>query len=325
MRDTDYVALSARIRAMEPQLLTRERMERVLEARDNEELEKLLQEWGYPAFLVTDPPSIDGAIAKVRESTKEDLSFGLPQEALLDAFIMEYDYHNVKSLLKAQAMDVDAQRMLSSLGRVSVETLMSALQTQEYGALPVELGRGMEEAKAVLDATRDPQQCDMVLDRWYYREMLALSNQSEALHGYVLLKIDAVNLRIVVRALRMGKPPAFLQTALFEGGTMDVQSLVQLAQGGGSGLEDAYRGSALETASMAGSGALKGGPMTVFELDCDDAVSQYWDWVQMVPFGEAVLLSYLAAKETEYLNLRIVLLGRSAGASADVIRSRLRR
>jgi len=43
-----------------------------------------------------------------------------------------------------------------------------------------------------------------------------------------------------------------------------------------------------------------------------------------VPFGEAPLLGYLAARETEYTNLRILLLGRSTGLSADVIRSRLR-
>ena len=43
-----------------------------------------------------------------------------------------------------------------------------------------------------------------------------------------------------------------------------------------------------------------------------------------IPFGEAPLVGYLAARETEYTNLRILLLGRAARIAPSVIRSRLR-
>ena len=36
-KDTDYLSISARIRAMENKLLTRERMDRMIEARDDAE------------------------------------------------------------------------------------------------------------------------------------------------------------------------------------------------------------------------------------------------------------------------------------------------
>ena len=36
------------------------------------------------------------------------------------------------------------------------------------------------------------------------------------------------------------------------------------------------------------------------------------------------LVGYLAARETEYTNLRILLMGRNTGLPADVIRARLR-
>ena len=35
--------------------------------------------------------------------------------------------------------------------------------------------------------------------------------------------------------------------------------------------------------------------------------------------------AYLAARETEYTNIRILLMGRAAGLSPEIIRSRLRR
>ena len=46
IKDTDYLAISARIRAMEGSLLTRERMEQILEAHSDEDAAKLLHECG---------------------------------------------------------------------------------------------------------------------------------------------------------------------------------------------------------------------------------------------------------------------------------------
>ena len=43
-----------------------------------------------------------------------------------------------------------------------------------------------------------------------------------------------------------------------------------------------------------------------------------------VPFGIEVPMGYIAAREWELTNLRIILSGRQAGLSADAIRERLR-
>ena len=53
-------------------------------------------------------------------------------------------------------------------------------------------------------------------------------------------------------------------------------------------------------------------------------MGDYLAGAQSVPFGEAPLVSYLAARETEYTNLRILLMGRAAGIDPAVIRTRLR-
>ena len=55
IKDTDYLAISARVRAMETTLLTEGRMDRLLEARSDEEVSKLLQECGYPPLDAARP------------------------------------------------------------------------------------------------------------------------------------------------------------------------------------------------------------------------------------------------------------------------------
>ena len=44
LKDTEYLSISARVRAMENRLLTRERMERMVEARSDEDAAKVLLE-----------------------------------------------------------------------------------------------------------------------------------------------------------------------------------------------------------------------------------------------------------------------------------------
>ena len=43
-----------------------------------------------------------------------------------------------------------------------------------------------------------------------------------------------------------------------------------------------------------------------------------------VPFGVEAVISYLAAKEIEFTAVRIIMSGRMAGISGDIIRERLR-
>ena len=114
------------------------------------------------------------------------------------------------------------------------------------------------------------------------------------------------------------------QLVKVEGGDIDTDSVLRVSANGGSGLGEVYDPTPLKEAAESGSEAAHGGSLTEFERLCDDAVSAYLEKAQLVPFGEAPLVGYLAARETEYLNLRILLLGRGAGLPAHVIRSRLR-
>lgn len=326
IKDTDYLVISARIKAMESGLLTRERMEQLLDARSDEEVAKVLQDCGYPELDAADPEAMDAALAAAREATLSDLADGAPDHRYIDVFKLKYDYHNTKAILKAEAMDTDPGHMLMDMGRVSAAELREAMRSGELDNLPPLLASAVAEAREVLQTTRDPQLCDIVLDRWFYRDMDAVAEAtgSAFLHGYVQAQIDAANLRTLVRTLRMGKNEEFLRGVLFEGGEVSMDAVLAVSAGRGSGLAELYAPTRFQTAAEAGVRALQGGPLTEFEKKCDDVVGEYLSGAQFVPFGEAPLVGYLAARETEYTNLRILLMGRGAGIAPDVIRSRLR-
>ena len=326
IKDTDYLGISTRIRAMENALLTRERMEQVLDARTDEEAAKILQDCGYEELDPKHPERMDAAIAAAREATLRDIADTAPDARYIDIFKLKYDYHNIKSILKAEAMGVSPDHMLTDMGRIRAAELKDALAKGELDVLSQTLADAAAEAKDVLDTTGDGQLCDAVLDRWCYLDMerVAEATGSEFLCGYVRAQIDAVNLRTLVRTMRMGKNNEFLRGVLLEGGEIAMEAVLKAGENAGA-LGELYEPTRLAEAAEVGVQALHGEPLTEFEKLCDDAVSEYLADAQFVPFGEAPLLAYLAARETEYTNLRILLLGRSAGLEADVIRSRLRK
>ena len=326
IKDTDYLAISARIRGMESGLLTWERMEQILDARSDEEVTKILQKCGYPELDPLHPEAMDAVLSAAREAVLADLTDGTPDTRYIDIFKLKYDYHNVKAILKAQVMGVSPDRMLMDMGRVPAELLKDAVSTGNLNELPETLAAAVLEAREVLDTTRDPQLSDIALDRWCYRDLAAVAEAtgSAFLEGYVRVQIDAANLRALVRTLRMGKNDTFLAGVLFDGGEISPDGLLKVSADHGSGLTELYAASCLEQAAAAGAEALSGGALIEFEKLCDDAVSDYLSGAQFVPFGEAPLVGYLAAKETEYTNLRILLTGRATGLPADVTRSRLR-
>ena len=63
IKDTDYLAVSARLHAMETRLLTPEKQERLLEAASEAEARKLLAECGYAESL-----PLEEALRQRRES-----------------------------------------------------------------------------------------------------------------------------------------------------------------------------------------------------------------------------------------------------------------
>lgn len=325
VKDTDYLFISTRVRALENTLLTHERMMRMLDAPNADDAAKVLLECGYPEMVSLDVNTINNTLAVERQKAFEDLVDFLPDAAVLDVFKVKYDYHNVKVLLKAEAMHHDPTPLLLDLGRVPVRELTGKLNTSNLMGIPTILQEAITEARETLGTTRDPQLSDFVLDRAYYRDMfhIAKNVNSPFLEGYVRISIDAANLRTVVRTIRMGKSAEFVRDNLFPGGNIDTARVLTAASAGGS-LAELFALSSLREAAEAGMTALTGGRLTQFEKLCDKAVIEYLKRAKFVPFGEAPVIAYLAAKENEFTAIRIILTGRLSNLPADIIQERLR-
>lgn len=325
LKDTDYLSISARVRAMETRLLTRERMERMVDARSDEDAAKVLMECGYAELPSLTAGALDACLAQARGAVFADLRSSVPDPRLLDVFQMKYDYHNAKVLIKSEAMGADSGRLLMDGGRYPKEKLADAYRRDDLRDLSGRFRQAVAEAKEVLASGGDPQRADFVLDRAYFEELLdaAKALDSAFLLGYVRISIDAVNLRSAVRAARMGKGTEFLAQVLLPGGNVEPHAL-SAAKGGDLG--NLFRAGLLAEAAAAGAALAVpgGGSLTAFERMCDDAVTGYLAQARRIPFGEHPIIGYLYAREAEITAIRTIMSGRMAGLSGEKIRERLR-
>lgn len=325
-KDTDYLSTSTRIRAMENRLLTQERMGRMLEAKDEDEVAKILEECGYGELRGLAPTQLEGALAKARADLFLDLSGCVPEPALIQVFQLKYDYHNIKALMKAGAQGIDAADLLIVGGRYNPQKLAQDMQRQELREVSRVFQRAAAQAQECLAQTKDPQLADFILDRAYFQELRELAKESGStfLQTYASLVTDGTNLRIAVRAMRLQKGGEFLEDTLFPGGSVSVEQIVVARTPEALGAlfqSGALAEAAALVSTVAGTNS---GPLTEFERLCDNAVTAYLGGARRVAFGPEVVIGYLYAKEQEITAIRTIVSGRRAGLAAEVIGTRLR-
>ncbi len=325
-KDNDYIFLSTRVKAMERGLLTKERIEQMLDAHTTEEAAKVLVDCGYSEMTEITGTELDRILREKQQEIMADLGSSAPNKFVVDVFKLRYDYHNAKVLVKSEALGTEQDDLLMEGGRYDRQRLAEDFRRDEMLAYSDIFRRGINRAREILGSTGDPQQADFILDRAYFEEMTALAKASESdfLKDYVSLCIDVANLRSAVRASRLGKGPDFLSQVLVPGGAVSEQNLCAAR---GEELGTLFHTSRL--AEAAEEGAAKSAPgsgaLTDFERMCDDAVMGYLSDGRRVPFGVEPIVGYLFARESEATIIRIIMTGRMAGLDRSIIRQRLRR
>ena len=323
--DRDYLFLSAMVKARESKMLTDELRERMLAARSYEDAAKVLVDCGYDDMSHMNSAEVDEALSARRGAIFREIASFSPEKGTAEAFELKYDYHNAKVIIKSRGTGIDAGRLLSGAGRVSAQTLAEAYDNDDYRAVPNILAHAMSDARGILARTNNPQLADFCLDRAYFAELNAIAGgmNGSFMKSYAASLIDGANLRAAVRTVRMGKDRAFMLQAMSPGGSVDAEVLAKAAESGES-LASAFNATSLEKAAALGAQAMKGGMMTAFELECDNAVSAYLAGAKMIPFGVEPVAEYLALLESEITAARMILTGRLGGIDPEVIRERLR-
>jgi len=321
IKDTDFLYISALVREKENQLISAEQLDRMVRAESDADAAKILEECGYGHADVSDAAALDRTLMQKVTAIFQELADRGPDPRVVDAFRIEYDYHNAKVLIHAEVVDVDGDRLMSDSGRIPRLTFEQSYYGGLTSGVPELLATATLAARQILIDTGDARAVDILLDRAMYREYLDFADAigDAFFSGYVRLSIDGANLRTAVRAVRMKLGPDLLLDALIPGGDISPERVIKATD-----LKRLYVGTPLEAAARLAPGAMEGGDLIAFERTAANALFAYLKQAKFTPFGIAPVVAYMAALEAEARAVRIVMAGRGAGLTPEAIRERLR-
>lgn len=327
-KSNDYIFVTTYIRCKEKYLLTREKAERMLDSKTPDDAMKVLYEMNYGEGLDdVSAADFEKLLSLELKKTYEMVMSLAPEQDYFTHFLYPADYHNVKVLLKSEFSGGTSDDILMDVGSVATATLTELVQTRKYFGMREEMAKDIQDAVETFGTTRDPQIIDLILDKACYRdinlEVAKLKN--DFITGYIELKIDVANLKSFIRAKEMKKPWDFFSKIYIDGGKIPERLFINNYDETPEQFSDRLEAYDLSTLMQESSQMLKDtGRFTVLEKLCDNLLVEYMKRSKYVAFGIEPLVGYLVGKENEVKAVRIIMAGKLAGISADLIRERMR-
>lgn len=322
---TEYMYSSARIRALETKIASRERLLHLADADSAETVLAQLSDFGFET--VKDGESI------LREETLESvLKAGYAEVSSMECaeavrFLKyQYDVNNIKAMIKCASRGISPDGMLLDLGSLSLSEAKRAFEDKDYSSYPANMSEAIRSAEEAFAATANPQKIDFIIDRACFADILAAAKASGI--GLALrlatAKIDLVNIMMTLRIMRMhlgNTAEGVLTEAYIEGGSRSLDFyLAALSGGEESFAEELSRG----TYERIAEAISENESLSLLEKRADDIWLEVAKEAKRVTFGAEIAIGYIVALEYEVKNARIILAGKDAGLSPDIIKERLR-
>lgn len=322
------VFATAMIRSNEKKLLTAEQFRSMIDSGSIDDICRTIQDAGYGSDSEPFKAETYQKILAERELNLFDDTLKMSEDfKVLDVLNLVNDYHNIKVLLKAEALGVDRSEILLNTGNIPAAKMAELVRDRDR-QLSEEMLKAVLEASETHARTKDPQLIDFICDKYCFIEMNRIAEEcgNEFVKGYVKIKIDAANIKTYARVKQMGQPWTYFSDVFIEGGDIDAGTYQKAYNEDVAQFGAHFKGTLLYEAATTGREDLeRTGSFTLFEKLCDDAVMEYAKGGKDVSFGIEVVFAYYVARQIEMMNIRVLMAGKLAGMDPETIKERMRK
>ena len=324
----DYGQSVVTIRILEKRLLTRNRLERMIEAQTPEEVLKLLGETEYSQDMADIHGSQDYEIILKRETERvfSIVRNMIKNTGIVDVLSLKYDYHNLKVLLKSKITGKDFSSLLMQAGTIDASKFKVKFESQSND-LPQEIMEAIDEVQKDFEENHNPQRIDIIVDKHYFRNLSRLAKEIDVkvITDYVEGLIDFQNMITLFRVQKQKRDARFLETVIFEGGTISKNKIVASINDNTETILNKFKKEKLGTYLVKGLEAFSETKrLSELEKISDNYLMELNKESKYVVFGPEPLFTYLVAKEREINAVRMIMVSKINNISSDKIRERLR-
>ncbi len=325
----DFNQAVIRVKVLEKRLLSRARLERMVDAKDMDEVFRILGETEYQQHLGLISRNEDyekilyaelkRVYALVRELTNE--------ESISKLLALKYDYHNLKVMVKEKVSGKSLENLYVSFGTLDLSKTKTAFLDGEYKDMDKPIREALEDTLKTYEKSEDPQEIEIILDRHYYHHLSELAKKTgiPLFMDYVKNMVDFTNIKSLIRVKKMDKDVRFLKGILLDGGSISKEKILYAINDSLDTIIEKFRQEDIGKPLMEGLEAFRRtGRLTEFEKISDNSLMKLHEPSRSIIFGPEPIFSYLFAKETEIKVLRMIMVSKINKLSPEIIRERLR-
>ena len=329
MKRSDFVHGVTQIKVIETRLLTKETIDRMIEAEDLDQALKLLSETEYSKSFKGDLGGknyeniLSRELLRIYDLTR-DVS---ADQTVVDLLALKYDYHNLKVMVKEKIIGKDFDYLYVSVGSLPLEELKKAYKEKDFSQIPQEFKTSIDAVEKDYEENMDPQRIDIIFDKYYFRHFYKMAKDTgiELFIKYVQNMIDFTNVSSLIRLKKQNKDLTFCEDVILENGNITKEEILECFD---YELEDMIvRLEELEVPEsiILGLNSYKeSGRLSNFEKYKDNYLMDLNKPSKYISLGPEPIFSYIIAKEAEIKTLRIVLVGKLNNLSPELIRERVR-
>lgn len=317
--NVDLEFANARIKSLEKNLLTSDKIVRLIDSHSLIDAMKILAENGYGDGILSEDNDADQLLENEENKAIKIFSELMPIGYGLETFVLKNDYHNAKACYKSKISGNKNHRALKKEGLYNVE---EAIEESKYDSLPKEMKSTLELLdKENEKGTLSGLDIDLSLDQAYFRNVIEILNNSKksVVSEYYRILIECTNIRTFVRCKKMKAKVDFFKKCYIEGGTLTLDRLLPMYNLSFDEINDKMKFTDWKESFSVCTESL-----VAFETYTDNLLIRKIKSQKSDMFTPAPLLGYYVGKLCELKVIRTILTCLKNGTSKDEMRVRVR-
>jgi V/A-type H+-transporting ATPase subunit C len=315
----------ARIKAMENRLLSKAKLDSLIDASDFSDSIKMIQDTQYGEYIAS--ASYESGLKHALEDVYMNMYNIIPVHEVIDVLAVRYDGHNIKSILKGKFSGFDTSSILINVGTIPIESLKQLILEENYINIPETIVKTVQKAVSTFSEAGDPQDIDLIVDKGIYEYAMEIAKDSkfDYLVEFVKFNIDITNLKTFIRIKAQEKSIEFLDKVFINGGTLDYSLFSSFINESLERFSDKLSYTKFSKWSDQGiSEYIRNGDLGSIDRYGDNYMLDHIKKSKFISLGTEPIIAYIIARENEIRALRIILTGKKSNVHPEKIRERMR-
>lgn len=325
----DFIQGVTITRVLETRLLSKTRIDRMIEAKDIGEVFKTLNETEYSNAVagITRNEDYENILSHELKRVYKLMREISKDQVVVDLMALKYDYHNLKVMVKERKLNKDLSHLYIPIECTDFKTIKEGFLEGNLKDVDPVYREAIEAVLKDFEATKDPQRIDLIFDKFYFEHLykMAVGTGIELFVNYVKDMIDFINIKSAIRLKKQGKDMAFFEDVLLPNGNIDKDAILFALNDSIENMISRFKNSRISSKLIKGLEAYKTtNRLSDLEKYMDNYLMEINQPSKFVNFGPEPIFSYIVAKEAEIKTLRIIMVSKLNNISPDATRERVR-